>query len=251
MSVRFREWANSPSPEFPECATRSISLNPGEFTSHLSLFTGMGCCNREPGLVRPYLRRFRSARSCSPSGAGRFAVRSCPTAVSLSPGASGSLPMQGIQPGNKAFSRTDQGYPAASQIRGQDGEHWPAIARPSSSWPPPRWLPRSRSVHKTNRIFPVVSGVPAKFVQHHSFGFAPSFAVALVNGSEIFPLRLVPQSTLIKIVFESGYILCVSTAPPLVTFSMARLTRLTRRENPVKIPHRLTSARHLCFPCAS
>jgi len=32
----------------------------------------------------------------------------------------------------------------------------------------------------------------------------------------------VPQLTLLKIVFESGYILCVSTAPPLVTFSMAR-----------------------------
>src|SRR5207245_11002066 len=124
-----------------------------------------------------------------------LSARSRTTDVSLPAAAAGTLPMQRIQPGNKAFRRTDQGYPAASQIRGQDGEHWPAIARPSSSWPPPRWLPRSRSVHKTNRIFPVVSGVPAKFVQHHSFGFAPSFAVALVKGSEIFPLRLVPQST--------------------------------------------------------
>ena len=221
MSVRFREWANSPSPEFPECDTRSISLNPGEFTSHLSLFTGMGCCNREPGLVRPYLRRFRSARCCSPSGAGRFAVRSCPTAVSLSPGASGSAcqsraaGQQGLQPHRPGIScRFPDPRPGWRALAG----HSAAVVLRA----PLRWLPRSRSVHKTNRIFPVVSGVPAKFVQHHSFGFAPSFAVALVNGSEIFPLRLVPQSTLIKIVFESGYILCVSTAPPLVTFSMAR-----------------------------
>src|SRR5437660_20121 len=35
--------------------------------------------------------------------------------------------------------------------------------------------------------------------------------------------------------------------------TLVRCCRATcpRRENPVKIPHRLTSARHLCFPCAS
>jgi hypothetical protein len=37
--------------------------------------------------------------------------------------------------------------------------------------------------------------------------------VTLVNGSEIFPLRLVPQSTLLKIVFESGYILMCLDGP--------------------------------------
>ena len=83
--------------------------------------------------------------------------------------------------------------------------------------------------YKKNRIFPVVSGVQAKFVEHHLLGFASSFTVTLVDCSEIFPLRLVPQSTLLKIVFESGYILCVSTAPPPVTFSMARYDLLTRR----------------------
>src|SRR5207253_833496 len=160
MSVRFREWANSPSPEFPECDTRSISLNPGEFTSHLSLFTGMGCCNREPGLVRPYLRRFRSARCCSPSGAGRFAVRSCPTAVSLSPGASGSAcqsraaGQQGLQPHRPGIScrfpdprpgwRALAGHSAAvvfvaaaplaspQQVRSQDESHISGCIRCSS-----------------------------------------------------------------------------------------------------------------------
>src|SRR2546430_2256866 len=122
---------------------------------------------------------------------------------------------QGLQPHRPGIAR---GFPD----RRQDGEHLLAIARPASARPPLRLFSRRRSIQQTNRIFPVVSGVQAKFVQHHLLGFASSFTVTLVDSSEIFPLRLVPQSTLLKIVFESGYILCVSTAPPPVTFSMAR-----------------------------
>src|SRR5437660_12491695 len=48
-----QKWANSPSPEFPECETRSISVKPGAFTSQLSVFTGMWCFNKAPGWVRP------------------------------------------------------------------------------------------------------------------------------------------------------------------------------------------------------
>ena len=33
MSVRLREWANSPSPQSPEWETRSISVKPGTVTS--------------------------------------------------------------------------------------------------------------------------------------------------------------------------------------------------------------------------
>jgi len=43
-----------------------------------------------------------------------------------------------------------------------------------------------------------VTGVHAKFVQHHLLGLAPSFAVTLVHSPEIFPLRLVPQSALLQ-----------------------------------------------------
>src|ERR1700694_4943259 len=106
--------------------------------------------------------------------------------------------------------------------RRQDGEHSLAIARPPSARPPRRLFSRGRSIQKPNRILPVVTRVQAKFVQHQLLRFPPSFAVTFVDGPEIFPLRLVPQSALLKIVFESGYILCVSTAPPPVTFSMAR-----------------------------
>src|SRR3989442_15254151 len=36
----------SPSPEFPECETQSTSVKPADFTSQLSVFTGMWCLSR-------------------------------------------------------------------------------------------------------------------------------------------------------------------------------------------------------------
>ena len=54
MSVRFRECANSPSPESPQWATRSISVKPGTVTSHRSVRRGMWCFRSVPGFVRPY-----------------------------------------------------------------------------------------------------------------------------------------------------------------------------------------------------
>ncbi len=49
------------------------------------------------------------------------------------------------------------------------------------------------SIQKPNRVFPVIAGVQAKFVQHQVLRFAPSFAITFVDRPKIFPLRLVPQ----------------------------------------------------------
>jgi hypothetical protein len=53
MSVTFRVCPNSPAPELPECETRSISVNPGQRTSQLSVLIAIWCFSSKPGLVRP------------------------------------------------------------------------------------------------------------------------------------------------------------------------------------------------------
>jgi len=62
---------------------------------------------------------------------------------------------QGLQPHRPGIS-------CRLPDRCQDGEHLPAIARPSSARPRLRLLSRRRSVQKTNRIFPVVSAKNTK-----------------------------------------------------------------------------------------
>jgi hypothetical protein len=57
ISVRLRDWANSPSAESPEWETKSISVKSGVVTFRCSVRTGMWCLSKVPGLVRPYRRR--------------------------------------------------------------------------------------------------------------------------------------------------------------------------------------------------
>src|ERR1700691_4277653 len=122
---------------------------------------------------------------------------------------------QGLQSHRPGISRS---FPNRRQHR----EHLRAIARSAFTPPSLRLLSGGSSVQKTNRVFPVVAGVQTKFVQHHLLRFPPRLVVTLIHCTEIFPLRLLSQSTLLKFSVESGYILRVSTASPLVTFNMAR-----------------------------
>jgi len=116
MSVRFNECMNSPSARSPECATKSISVKPGTWTSQRSVFSGIWCFRSVPGFVRPYCR-FRS--SCLNGRKARSIWRGL---ILRSRAATSSAIGQrriahGSQIGSNAFSRTDQGQPAASQIR--------------------------------------------------------------------------------------------------------------------------------------
>jgi hypothetical protein len=52
MSVWFREWRNPPSPDSPDCATRSTSVKPDTAISHRSVRRGMWCFKSVPGLSR-------------------------------------------------------------------------------------------------------------------------------------------------------------------------------------------------------
>jgi len=66
---------------------------------------------------------------------------------------------------------------------------------------------RTRAIHQTDRIFPVLARVQTEFVQDRLLQLAARFLIALINRTEIFPFRLVTHSNPLKMSFELGYIL--------------------------------------------
>jgi hypothetical protein len=66
---------------------------------------------------------------------------------------------------------------------------------------------RTRAIHQTDRIFPVLARVQTEFVQDRLFQLAARFLIALIHRTEVFPFRLVTHSNPLEMSFELGYIL--------------------------------------------
>ena len=123
MSVRLREWRNSPSAHSPEWETRSTSVKPGVCTAQCSVRSGMWCLRSVPGLVRPYRRRL-SRRLCDASRRSIYRGLIASSACSRGGERRNRCRAQGSQSGRKALRRTDHGQPAASQIAPKTETSW-------------------------------------------------------------------------------------------------------------------------------
>src|SRR5260370_13368791 len=132
---------------------------------------------------------------------------------------------QGLQTHRPGIAR---GFPHPSQ----DGKRLLAVAWLASSRRSHLRPVRRRTVEQANRVLAMVSARQTEFVQHPLPAFAVGFAITLVDHPKVLPPRLVSHPNSPKnSVFESGYILSVSTASLPVTFCMARYALLQSFQN--------------------
>ena len=131
MSVTFSECRNSPSAQSPECDTRSISVKPGwrdipALGLHRDVMLEQRPRLRPPIHPRAELPLVRLQPPIDLARADRAAAPRSVAGVSRN-----RRRAHGSHAGSSAFSRTDQGYPAAVQIATQRRHHLRRRTRPA------------------------------------------------------------------------------------------------------------------------
>ena len=199
---------NSPAPELPECATRSISVNPGLL--HVPVVR----------LHRDLVFQQQARLSASVKSPARLQLLVPQSPVHLPRADRQQLPLRlaahlealanpwhprrqhRLQPHRPGVSRR---FPHRRQNR----QRLPPVAQRASAPNLPRLASRARTrpVQQPNGVLSVIPRVQTEFIQNRLPRFPITSLIAPIDRTKILPPRLVTHVTLLTFLTDSGYIL--------------------------------------------